>query len=564
MLRDYTCNDLNTNHINQFVTLCGWINKVRILPKIIFVDLKDRYGITQLIFSDKIDKKLYVIIRHLNLESVIKIYGKVIERKNKNYKINTGLIEIIVYKLDIINKSLIFPFELDNYSDNNDDLRFKYRYLDLKSNYLYNNIYTRHEIYHIIRNFFYKNNFIEIETPYLIKSIPEGARNFIIPSRIYKNEFYALPQSPQILKQLLMISGYDKYYQIVKCFRDEDLRSDRQLEFTQLDCEMSFIEENDIMKLIELLIFNIFDYTKSYKINKFYHMTYDDAIKYYGTDKPDLRFDMNFIYFNKILNNNNGYYIGFRIDNIINSISEDKLKNIILWIKKFISNEYNLIYIKYDFDKNLYKAVNFDINNIILEKCIHISNMNKNDILIILFSNNNINIIRKTLSVIRIKIGNIMELNNNNIFKAVWITDFPLFKWNNNKWESVHHMFTAPKMSDINKLYVKSEICNIKSRAYDIVINGIEIGGGSIRIHHKNIQKKILEILAIDDKIVNNNFKFMLDALDYGAPPHGGIALGIDRLCALIAGCNSIKDVIAFPKTNAAKDLMMKSPDLLI
>ncbi|UOF94602.1 MAG: aspartate--tRNA ligase, partial [Bacteroides sp.] len=470
MLRRYTCNAINIKHINQNVVLYGWIYKIRNFGNIMFIDLKDKYGIIQLIVNYEIIESM----PHLGLEYVIQVYGKVIERKSKNKTISTGSIEILVNNIVILNKSLSLPFDINNNRNNHtDDLKSKYRYLELRSDYLQYNLHFRNELNYNIRNFFYKKKFIEIETPFLIKSMPEGSRDFIIPSRIYNNKFYALPQSPQLLKQLLMIAKYDKYYQIVKCFRDEDFRSDRQPEFTQLDCEMTFINENNVMKLIENLITKLFYKMLNYKIDKFDIIKYKDAIKYYGTDKPDLRFDMKFIDFSKLQKNKNETLIGFNIENY--NLKKNIISEIISIVKSFNNNEISLIF--FDVKSNKYKTIGKTIPFNDLYKY---AKLNKKDMIILV--SGNIDDVRVMLSNLRISIGKIF-IKNRNIYKAVWVTEFPLFQWDkmNNKWKSMHHPFTSPQHFD--------QLCNqynlefMTSKSYDIVINGIEIGGGSIRIH---------------------------------------------------------------------------------
>lgn len=565
MYRTHNCGSLCLKNIGEKVTLSGWIQKIRDLGSIIFIDLRDYYGITQLtIYKDNIFKKKTC---KLGREFVIQIDGNVVERKSKNLTNSTGEIEVHISKLHILNTSLIPPFTIEDKTDGGEEIRMKYRYLDIRRNLIKNKLTYRHKIALIIREYLSKKEFIEIETPFLIKSTSEGARDFIIPSRINPGKFYALPQSPQFFKQLLIIGGIDKYFQIVKCFRDEDFRTDRQLEFTQIDCEMAFINQENILNTFETFICYIFKNIRGINLKRPWpRISYNQALQQYGSDKPDIRFniileELTDFFKNKniaIFNNQNiigitapncAKYNHKQINDLIESIKQPKIKlEELIWVKCLFNNKFQSsidgILTEEDF-KNLSNRLKAKVG----------------DLLLILFGD--ILKIRKQLGFLRLKIAQELKLIDSNQFAPLWIIDFPLLKWDkeNKRYHSIHHPFTAPKEEDIKLLRNFPE--KVRSKAYDIVINGQEIGGGSIRIHERKLQEMIFKYLGFSKKESLNKFGFLMEALEYGAPPHGGIAIGFDRLVAILMGEENIKDFIAFPKNNSGKDIMMDSPSLI-
>ena len=565
MLRSHTCGELRLNDKGKNVHLSGWVQKVRDKGKLIWIDLRDRYGITQLIFEeDNTSKNVFKKAKECGREFVVSVKGKVLERLSKNDVIDTGEIEVAVEDIEILNESEVPPFTIEDNTDGGDDLRMKYRYLDIRRSPVKNKLFLRHKLLKTTRDFFNDAGFIEVETPVLIKSTPEGARDFIVPSRMNKGEFYALPQSPQTFKQLLMVSGLDKYYQLVKCFRDEDLRSDRQPEFTQIDCEMSFVDKSDIISTFGLFVKHLFNKILNIDIGEIPIMKYDDAINLYGSDKPDLRFDMKFSDISDIMKGK-----GFNVFDDAESVlaicapgcSNYSRKDIDLltdFVRKPQIGSKGLVYVKLNEDGSIKSSVDkfYKIDD--LKKLSSRCKAKKGDLILILASEKNQNL--KAMSELRLLMGKKLELINNNIFKPVWITDFPLFMWDNEskRYHSVHHPFTAPVIDELKTLINEPE--NVKANAYDLVINGVEIGGGSIRIHDRNLQEEIFKILGFSDKEAKNQFGFLLDAFRYGTPPHGGIAFGFDRICSLFAGEESIKDFIAFPKNTSGRDVMIDSP----
>ena len=565
MLRSHTCGELRLSDKGKNVHLSGWVQKVRDKGKLIWIDLRDRYGITQLIFEeDNTSKNVFKKAKECGREFVVSVKGKVLERLSKNDVIDTGEIEVAVEDIEILNESEVPPFTIEDNTDGGDDLRMKYRYLDIRRSPVKNKLFLRHKLLKTTRDFFNDAGFIEVETPVLIKSTPEGARDFIVPSRMNKGEFYALPQSPQTFKQLLMVSGLDKYYQLVKCFRDEDLRSDRQPEFTQIDCEMSFVDKNDIISTFGLFVKHLFNKILNIEIGEIPIMKYDDAINFYGSDKPDLRFDMKFSDISDIMKDK-----GFNVFDDAESVlaicapgcSNYSRKDIDLltdFVRKPQIGSKGLVYVKLNEDGSIKSSVDkfYKIDD--LKKLSSRCKAKKGDLILILASERNQNL--KAMSELRLLMGKKLELINNNIFKPVWITDFPLFMWDNEskRYHSVHHPFTAPVIDELKTLINEPE--NVKANAYDLVINGVEIGGGSIRIHDRNLQEEIFKILGFSDKEAKNQFGFLLDAFRYGTPPHGGIAFGFDRICSLFAGEESIKDFIAFPKNTSGRDVMIDSP----
>ena len=563
-IRTHTCGDLKINDVGKNVVLCGWVQRIRNLGGMTFIDLRDRYGITQLAFNVKTDNKLSEQAKSISREFVIKVEGSVIERSAKNQDIPTGDIEIEVENLVILNSSKTPPFTIEDNTDGGEELRMKYRYLDIRRNLIKDNLLLRHKISIESRNYLNKEQFCEIETPYLIKSTPEGARDFIVPSRMNPNEFYALPQSPQTFKQLLMVSGIDKYYQIVKCFRDEDLRSDRQPEFTQIDCEMSFVTQEDILTTFEGLTSHLLLSIKGLDIKNFPRMTYNDAIKTYGTDKPDIRFDMKFVEMNEVCKNHN-FKVFDDAELIIgicvkggSSFTRKEIDNLTDFVKTPQVGGNGLIYCKYNEDGTFKSSVDkfFDQTqlNIWADKC----KASPGDIMLIIAGETNNS--RKALSELRLHVATKLNLRDPNKFAPIWIIDFPLLEWDEeaNRYHAMHHPFTSPKKEDIKKL--ETDPANVKADAYDLVLNGNEIAGGSIRIHDKNLQKNIFNLLGFTERESKEQFGFLMNAFEYGAPPHGGIAFGFDRLCAILGGEENIRDFIAFPKNNSGKDVMINSP----
>jgi len=564
MLRTNTCGELKINNKGEKVTLCGWIQKSRDLGGMTFVDLRDRYGITQLVFNMETDSELCEKARKLGREYVIKVIGTVEERSNKNPKMPTGEIEIFVDNIEILNKSKLPPFTIEDNTDGGEELRMKYRYLDLRRNINKKNLELRHTMAIEVRNFLSSQDFIEIETPFLIKSTPEGARDFVVPSRMNQNKFYALPQSPQTFKQLLMISGFDKYYQIVKCFRDEDLRADRQPEFTQIDCEMSFVEQEDILLAFEGLANHLFKKVINVEAEKFQRISYQDAMKYYGSDKPDTRFEMKFVELNDVAQGK-GFKVFDDAELVVGICAENcaeysrkKLDALTDFVRKPQIGAKGLVYIKNNSDGTFKSSVDKFFNQDELKLFAEKFNAKPGDLILILAGEKNQT--RKALCELRLEMGERLELKAQKKFCPLWIVDFPLLEWNENnqRFQAMHHPFTSPKPDDIELLESKPE--EVRANAYDMVINGIEIGGGSIRIHNKELQNKMFKILGFTEEEAQKQFGFLMNAFEYGAPPHGGIAFGFDRWCALFGGSDSIRDFIAFPKNNQGKDIMIDSP----
>ena len=564
-MRTHNCGELNINNLNETVTLCGWVQKVRNKGFMIWLDLRDQHGITQILFDqERTNKKIFDKLNTINREYVLQINGIVIERISKNNQINTGEIEILAQKINILNSSLTPPFTVENKTDGGEELRMKYRFLDIRREEISKNIQLRSKINFEIRKFFNKNGFLDIETPYLIKSTPEGARDFIVPSRINKGEFYALPQSPQTFKQLLVIGGIDKYFQIVKCFRDEDLRSDRQPEFTQIDCEMSFVDQKDVMNVFEGFIKELFFKIKNIKLNDFPILSYEDAMKKYGSDKPDIRFDMQIHNLNEVLKNNKIEIFDNNDSNLCiclkdgAKLSRNQIDDLNNWVKNSEIGGKGFMWIKYNHNGTIKSSISKLIDNLKANEILKVCKGSYGDLIILVSGNNKTPFIQ--LGSLRIEIAKRLDLLKTKEFCPLWINDFPLFELDENtkKISSMHHPFTSPKVEDIELLDSTPE--NVYANSYDLVINGVEIGGGSIRIHDSKIQKKIFEILGFSKKDYLNQFGFLIEALEYGAPPHGGIAFGLDRLVALMANKQAIRDFIAFPKNNSGKDIMIQSP----
>ena len=565
MIRSHNCGELKLADVNKKVILSGWVQKIRNKGFIIWIDLRDRYGITQLVFDEKRSpKKVFDIAKNILREFVIQISGHVIERESKNDNIRTGSIEVLVNSIEILNPSKTPPFTIEDISDGGDELRMKYRYLDIRRNKIKENLIFRHKVSMEVRKYLSNNGFIDIETPYLIKSTPEGARDFIVPSRMNPGEFYALPQSPQTFKQLLMVGGIDRYFQIVKCFRDEDLRADRQPEFTQIDCEMSFVNQEDILNQFENLISHLIKKINNYKLDKFPRMTYDQAMKEYGTDKPDIRFEMKLA---DITKNAKGFgfkvfdssesIIGFPIKKAAN-YSRKEIDYWINWVKQPQIGAEGIVWIKFNDDKTLKSSVDKFYSQDVLLKWMKTFKANPGDLVFIL--SGELKKILKQLGELRLNIAKKIGLRDPRVFAPLWIVDFPLLKYDDgsSRLLAVHHPFTSPKEEDIKILKDNPE--KVRANAYDLVINGNEIGGGSIRIHDSKLQKEIFKLLNLSDEEVDEQFGFLIDAFKYGAPPHGGIAFGLDRLVAILGGEEIIRDFIAFPKNNSGRDSMIDSP----
>jgi aspartyl-tRNA synthetase len=594
MYRSHTCGELRLHNVRTAVTLAGWVQTVRKFGAITFVDLRDRYGITQLLFGEELNNELDQ--NPLGREFVIQASGTVSERSNKNLTLPTGDIEILVQSFKVLNKSAVPPFTIQDDTDGGDDLRMKYRYLDLRRNAVKKNLELRYAVNRAARNYLHEKNFLDVETPFLIKSTPEGARDFVVPSRMNEGQFYALPQSPQTFKQLLMVSGYDRYYQIVKCFRDEDLRADRQPEFTQIDCEMAFVEQEDILQMFEGLIKYIFkkvsdiDYTEPVE-----RMTWEDAMWNYGNDKPDIRFGIKVanlkvpstVFAEKQVNLNNSplgaVKSGFAVFDNAETVlaiavpgaaeyTRKQIDELTEWVKRPQIGMQGLVNIKYNTDGSLKSSVDKFFNEEKLKAIAEYANAKPGDLILILAGAEEKS--RKAMSELRLELGERLGLRKKYEFKLLWVLDFPLFEYaeEDNRWVARHHPFTSPKPSHIEMMinnnpvienaaeYLKHPYANIKANAYDMVLNGNEIGGGSIRIYQRELQQKMFAALGMTEEEAQHKFGFLLGAFEYGAPPHGGIAFGFDRLCAILGGSESIRDFIAFPKNNSGRDVMLDAP----
>ena len=566
MFRNFNCGELNLEKVGTIVTLSGWVQKSRNLGNVLFIDLRDRYGITQLKFEQN-NTQLFDKAQSLGREYVLKIVGKVVERESKNKNIKTGEIEVLVDELNILNPSKTPPFTIEDKTDGGEELRMKYRYLDIRRNKIRDNLILRHKISSEARNYLNSIGFIDVETPYLIKSTPEGARDFIVPSRMNSGKFYALPQSPQTFKQLLMVAGIDKYYQIVKCFRDEDLRADRQPEFTQIDCEMSFVNQSQVLETFEGLIKDLIFKIKNINVKDFKRITYEESISKYGTDKPDLRYDLEIINLSETISDTEFFNFfkyeftaGIKIESG-SSISRKQIDNFSSYIKQQEVGGDKLFNIKINEDGVIKSTVDKFLSEKDKYSLASDLNLNKGDIAFFM-SGERKNIL-SVLGKLRTFLAKTLDLINKNKFAPLWVIDFPLFEWDdeNKRYSAMHHPFTAPKEDDIKKL--SSNPLQVKANAYDLVLNGSEIGGGSIRIHNKELQNQIFSLLGFTEKEASEQFGFLMNAFEYGAPPHGGIAFGLDRLCAVINGDESIRDYIAFPKNNSGKDIMIESPSII-
>jgi aspartyl-tRNA synthetase len=568
MLRTHTCGELRLDHVNQEVTLAGWVQRVRNKGGLIWVDLRDRYGLTQLIFEeDSTEKSVIEKAASLGREFVVQASGKVIERSAKNDRIPTGSIEIKVSNLEILNASKVPPFIIEDETDGGDELRMKYRYLDLRRNVVREKLQLRHRMMQETRKFMDGQDFIEVETPVLIKSTPEGARDFVVPSRVNPGEFYALPQSPQTFKQLLMVSGFDRYFQIVKCFRDEDLRADRQPEFTQIDCEMAFVNQEDILSTFEGLTKHLFREVKKVELEEVKRMTYADAMKFYGNDKPDLRFDMKFVELNSLVKGK-GFGIFDEAELVVGicakgaaEYTRKQLDALTDWVKRPQIGAKGMVYAKYNQDGTIKSTVDKFYSPEDLNAWADAFGAQSGDLMLLL--SGDANTVRKQLSELRLKMGEELGLRDRTIFKPLWVVDFPLLEWDeeSKRFHAMHHPFTSPKQEDIPLL--ETDPGAVRANAYDLVINGVEIGGGSIRIHDRGTQQLMFSHLGFTPEEAQKQFGFLMEAFEYGAPPHGGIAFGFDRLCAIFGGSDSIRDYIAFPKNNSGRDVMIDSPSTI-
>ena len=568
MLRTHTCGDLRIIDINKEVTLAGWVQRVRNKGGLIWVDLRDRYGITQLILEEgSTDESLLKKAAGLGREFVIQTSGTVVERTAKNDKMPTGDIEIKVGKLEVLNSSKVPPFIIEDETDGGEELRMRYRYLDLRRGVIRNKLQLRHRMMQETRKYMDAQDFIEVETPVLIKSTPEGARDFVVPSRVNPGEFYALPQSPQTFKQLLMVSGFDRYFQIVKCFRDEDLRADRQPEFTQIDCEMSFVDQEDILNTFEGLTRHLFTHVKGVELENVERMTFADAMKFYGNDKPDLRFDMKFVELNEVTQNK-GFAIFDQAELVVGicakgaaEFTRKQLDALTDYVKRPQIGAKGMIYMRCNPDGSFKSSVDKFYNQEDLKAWAEKCDAAAGDLILVLSGDTDT--VRKQMSELRLKMGEELGLRDRNVFKPLWVVDFPLLEWDEEtkRFHAMHHPFTSPKPEDIPLL--ATDPGAVRANAYDLVINGVEIGGGSIRIHDRKTQQLMFQHLGFTDEEAQKQFGFLMEAFEYGAPPHGGIAFGFDRLCAIFGGSDSIRDFIAFPKNNSGRDVMIDSPSTI-
>lgn len=567
MLRSHTCGELSIGNQGMEVTLCGWVQKSRDLGGLTFIDLRDRYGLTQLAFNMDVNSELCSSARKLGREYVVKATGMVKERESKNNKIATGDIEIIVSSFEILNEAITPPFTIEEQTDGGDDLRMKYRYLDLRRANVRANLELRHRLAIETRKYLDAQLFLEVETPVLIKSTPEGARDFVVPSRMNQGQFYALPQSPQTFKQLLMVAGFDRYYQIVKCFRDEDLRADRQPEFTQIDCEMSFIEREDILQTFEGLVQHLFKKLKGIDIGELPRISYADAMKYYGCDKPDTRYEMKFVELNDLAKGSDfkvfdeaELVVGINASGC-SEYTRKQLDDLTEFVKKPQIGATGLVYARVNHDGTIKSSVDKFYNPEALQKWADAMNAKPGDLILILAGPSNKT--RKAMNELRLEMGTRLGLRDKNTFSCLWVVDFPLLEYNEevNRYYAMHHPFTSPLPEDMPLL--ENHPGQVRANAYDMVINGVEVGGGSIRIYNKELQAKMFSLLGFSPEEAQDQFGFLMNAFEFGAPPHGGIAFGFDRLCSLFGGSESIRDFIAFPKNNSGRDVMIDAPSVI-
>ncbi len=567
MHRTHTCGELRSENIGEQVTLSGWVQRSRDLGGMTFIDLRDRYGITQLAFNLEVNKDLCLKARSLGREFVVKATGKVAERESKNKNMATGDIEIIVSKLDVLNPAKTPPFTIEDETDGGEEIRMKYRYLDLRRKKMRTNLELRHRLSIETRKFMDEQGFLEVETPYLIKSTPEGARDFVVPSRMNAGEFYALPQSPQTFKQLLMVSGFDKYYQIVRCFRDEDLRADRQPEFTQLDCEMAFVEQEDILNMFEALVRHLFKTVKGIELASFPRMEYADAMRLYGSDKPDLRFGMQFVELNDVVKNQ-GFGVFDSAELVVgisvkggNAFTRKQIDALTDFVKRPQIGATGLIYCRHNEDGTFKSSVDKFFSEDKLVQWGEAFQSEAGDLILVLAGQTDK--VRKQLSELRLHVAAEQGLMNPNVFAPLWVVNFPLLEWDEdtNRFHAMHHPFTSAKPEDLHLM--ETDPGKVRANAYDMVINGTELGGGSIRIHDKQQQKRMFDLLGFSEEQAQDQFGFLMNAFEFGAPPHGGIAFGFDRLSAIFGGQKDIRDFIAFPKNNAGRDMMIDSPSVI-
>ncbi|WP_456441216.1 aspartate--tRNA ligase [Psychroserpens sp.] len=565
MYRSHNCGELRASHINTEITLAGWVQKSRDKGFIVWVDLRDRYGMTQLVFDEeRTSKEMLQQAQDLGREFVIQVKGKVIERASKNPNLPTGDIEILVSELTILNEAQLPPFTIEDDTDGGEDIRMKYRYLDIRRNPVKNNLMFRAKVAQEVRNYLSNQGFIEIETPYLIKSTPEGARDFVVPSRMNEGQFYALPQSPQTFKQLLMVGGMDKYFQIVKCFRDEDLRADRQPEFTQIDCEMAFVEQEDILNVFEGLTRHLLKEVNGVEVDKFPRMLYDDAMRIYGNDKPDIRFGMEFGELNEVAQhkefnvfNSAELVVGIAVTGG-NSYTRKDIDKLIDWVRRPQVGALGMVYCRYNDDGSFKSSVDKFYDQDDLAKWAEVTGAKPGDLICVLSGNTNK--VRAQLSALRMELAERLGLRDPKTFAPLWVMDFPLLEWDEDteRYHAMHHPFTSPKPGQLELL--KTNPGDVKANAYDLVLNGNEIGGGSIRIHDKETQALMFDYLGFTPEEAKAQFGFLMDAFQYGAPPHGGLAFGLDRLVAILGGQETIRDFIAFPKNNNGRDVMIDAP----
>ena len=572
MYRSHTCGELRASQIGETVTLAGWVAKARVMGSMAFVDIRDRYGVTQLAFNENYSKELLEKAATLGREFVIQAIGKVAERSAKNANMETGDIEIVVEELTILNESKTPPFTIETETDGGDDIRMQYRYLDLRRDVVRKNLEMRHNLAQSIRGYLSAQQFLEVETPVLIKSTPEGARDFVVPSRLNKGQWYALPQSPQTFKQLLMVSGFDRYFQIVKCFRDEDLRADRQPEFTQIDCEMSFVEREDIIQTFEGMMKQLFKDVKGIEFDAFPRMTYADAMKFYGSDKPDIRFGMPFVELKSPggvdLTSGKGFVVFDNAEAVIgfcatgaSGYTRKQIDALTDYVKRPQIGATGLIYCRIEADGSLKSSVDKFYDAEALLQWQKAMKAQPGDLMLILAGG--LEKTRKQLNELRLLVGSELGLRNAGEFKPLWVVDFPLLEWDedHNRFHAMHHPFTSPLPEDRNLM--QSDPGQVRANAYDLVINGVEIGGGSIRIFDKKLQSEMFDLLGFTKEEAQYQFGFLMNAFEYGAPPHGGLALGFDRLCSMFGGSDSIRDFIAFPKNNSGRDVMIDAPSIL-
>lgn len=565
MYRTKTCGELRLADAGSTVTLCGWVQRTRKMGGMTFVDLRDRYGITQLVFNQEVNAELCDRANKLGREYVIQVIGTVAERSNKNPKMDTGEIEIIVDTLNVLNASIVPPFTIEDDTDGGDDLRMQYRYLDLRRSVVRRNLELRHKMAFEVRRYLDAHHFLEVETPVLIKSTPEGARDFVVPSRMNPGEFYALPQSPQTLKQLLMVSGFDRYFQIVKCFRDEDLRADRQPEFTQIDCEMSFVEQEDVLQMFEGMTKHLFKYIKNIDFTEpFPRMTWADAMKYYGSDKPDIRFGMKFVELKDLTEGKNfsvfdsvPFVAGICCPGCA-TYTRKQLDELTEFVKRPQVGAKGLVYVRYDANGNFKSSVDKFYSADDLKKWAERFGAHPGDLMLILAGETMKT--RKALCELRLEMGSRLGLRDKNVYAPLWVIDFPLFEWDDEtqRYYAMHHPFTSPNPEDIDML--ESNPGAVRANAYDMVVNGTELGGGSIRIHDSVLQDRMFKVLGFTEEQAQAQFGFLMNAFKYGAPPHGGLAFGLDRFVSIFAGLDSIRDCIAFPKNNSGRDVMLDAP----